>query len=621
MPSKEQSDTHLIGVVNAYQSESFDAKAERMRLNDENRSAYFSQIHHSEKIPGQSDEYLPKTSVAVEQFVSVLKNSLTQFGRWFSIELNVEDLINELPITENTLEDLLEFYISNLYDGKNDTKDFVSVIADSSKLALLESVAVFKVHGHKTSKKDFTFSGTETKPKLKKSNPWRLRVDLIPFEDYYPDPTGRGLYEIFETEIDYYELLELAKKGVYDLEAVKSIPDIGGTTQRTYDQKRSESHKGQSHFTENEFRKTVLVREIWGTLLDKDGTVLHENVYMADANKTTIIKKPTPNPYWHQESPFVVVPLIKVPFSLFHKAVFDDGVPLNKAINELFNLMLDGGISSVWGVRQLRTQFLEDARQVQNGIPPATTLNVRPDLPPGVPVLEQVATGSIPADALRMFQIVEQEFNSAVLTNDLKLGNLPAKQVKATEIVEASQSQTVTLNAILRDFETEGIAPILRKALLLILQNADDLDSREVIKAIGLQNASVLSQMSPAERFARFAMRASFNVFGASGTLSKIKDFQKLVSILQLIFANEILAKQFLQKYDMGKVLDEVWRYMNIDPSKFQAQATRQPGQPGQPGQPQGAQPGLDIASIFQQAIRQNTEENPSEAIGRQEGV
>lgn len=607
-------DLELIRIIDSYQAESKESKTHRLQLNEQNRDAYFAIEDYSYKLQGQSKEFLPKTSSSVEQFVSVLKNSLTQFGDWFSVELGESQ--TQSGIDGNTIRTLLTFFLNNLFVPPNKVKDFTTVISDATKTALLESIAIIKIYGHKTSQKEFDFDGDKLKTKTTK--PWRLRIDLVPFEDYYPDPTGRGLYEIHESEIDLYELKKLAEAGVYDKQAVNSIEESFKAVSRVSSHERSATHKGQSPFKENKNRKTVTVREFWGTILDDEGNILHENVTMTDANGKFIIRKPSPNPYWHGESPFNIIPIITIPFSIYHKALYDDGVLLNKAVNELFNLMLDGGLAAVWGVKQLRPGLLLDPTQVQNGIPAATTLHIRDETPPGLAVLEQVITGTVPPDALRMFQIVEQEFNASVLTNDLKLGNLPPKQVRATEIVEASQSQAVTLNAILRDMEVVGIAPILKKALLLILQFADDLNSRDVISVIGSQSALILSRMSAAERFAQFAMKASFKVFGMSGTLSKVKDFQKITTILQLVFSNPVFAQLFTQKFDMGKVLDEVFRLINIDPNKFK------PDQ--QAGGVQGAN---DILSQLlggqstspQEGIQQNTEENQSQALGRIEGV
>jgi hypothetical protein len=251
---------------------------------------------------------------------------------------------------------------------------------------------------------------------------------------------------------------------------------------------------------------------------------------------------------------------------VWHKAIYDHGAPLNFALNELFNLMLDGGISSVWGMKQLRTDWLEDPRQVASGIPQGITLAVKAEMPPDVKVIEQVVTGVVPPDAMAMYQTVNREFDGSVYTNDLKLGLYPTKQVKATEVIEASQSQAVTLDGITSDMEHGLIAPTLRKAYLTILQNADDLATREVVNAIGTRAALLLSRMSPAERFASLANGTSFKVHGLSATLARVRDFQKLMAMMQAVMQNPLLLQAFAKKFSPDKILTHMMKTLNINP-------------------------------------------------------
>src|SRR4029453_9024527 len=99
--------------------------------------------------------------------------------------------------------------------------------------------------------------------------------------------------------------------------------------------------------------------------LDERGRCVKKNCVAAVANDRYLIRPPEDNPFWHGKSPFVPVPLMRVPGSVWHKAVFDHAVQLNTALNELFSMMLDGGMASIWGTRQLRAGMLENPTQVK----------------------------------------------------------------------------------------------------------------------------------------------------------------------------------------------------------------------------------------------------------------
>jgi hypothetical protein len=216
---------------------------------------------------------------------------------------------------------------------------------------------------------------------------------------YYPDPTGRGLYEIHRTYRDLHEVIEMAESGEYEPDAVAELAD----SYVDYAVDRDLEHEtDQPPANHPQFRKQVELLEFWGTILDSDGSVAHRNVRCTVANDRFLIRKPEPNPYWHQESPFVVAPLLRVPFSVFHKALFDHAVRLNLAQNEIFNLILDGGIGSVWGVRQVHENLIANIADFADGIPQGATLVAKPDAQQGVPVFMQTPAGVVPPEAMAL---------------------------------------------------------------------------------------------------------------------------------------------------------------------------------------------------------------------------
>ena len=79
---------------------------------------------------------------------------------------------------------------------------------------------------------------------------------------------------------------------------------------------------------------------------------------------------------------------------------------INFAINEMYNLILDGGISAVWGIKQLRVDDLEDPKQIEGGIQQGTTLWVKNTLPHNGKVLETVTEGNVPPDSMAILEML-----------------------------------------------------------------------------------------------------------------------------------------------------------------------------------------------------------------------
>lgn len=553
-------DADLILAIQSAKREAEDGRRQRLWKSQENWAAYNGDQDFTYKLDGQSTEFLPKTSETVDQFAAIFKKALTQFGDWFSVKGGKNSLLSD-----KTIREVLKYYLDNLPDGDTTAK-FSTRLSDAAKSGLLECLMTFKVHGYRMP--DLSYRVEDGVNVVKSDRkPWRLCIDLVPAEDYKPDPTGRKLYKIHTVEKDWHEALAMAEAGVYDKAAIEKISE---------DFRRIEEERRIQGLAESGNRRRIVIDEYWGTVLNPDGTVMHEKTLCALANNKYIIRKPEPYPTWHGEDAFVSIPLIRVPHTVWHKAVMDEVVSLNFALNELFNLMLDGGISKVWGVRQLRPDVLDDPTQVSKGIPQNKTLVLREGVPEGIKALETVSAGEVPPEALAMFNLIEKEIFSAAKTNDIQMGVLPTKQVKATEVADASQSRSAMMDGIVSDVES-GVEQVLRKAWLTLLQHADMLAESDLMELMSRREIIALARLSDAERFVQLATGAKFRVFGLSQTMAKARDFQKIMALMQVAAQNPVLARAMMVKFDGVKILDKIIRCLNLNPEDLERGADDDP--------------------------------------------
>jgi len=593
-------DAEVVTCLYNYKTEADSARRDRINQNTMNSDTYLLKQDWSHKSQGQSKEFLAKQSMAVEQIVSFAQQGLIDLGEWFSVD--------EQPGVENpviTAQDIERIMGSQLQKA-----DFYTGLGDGLKNGLLNSLMIAKVHGRWVNKSTYTArdvveSKGEDFAKVKKlfrhtDKVWQLAINIIPFKDYYIDPTGRGLYEMHEFDIDLHELKAQVKSrsnplGIYDK---KVVDQIHGDMRALEEDARKARANGQV-MAESGYRKQVRIRECWGTILSAEGEVLHENVVCAVVNDRYLVRAPQKNPFWHNTSPFVVAPIVRVPDSVVHKALMDAPTMYNKALNELFNLNLDCGMMAAHGIKQLRVDWLEDASQVANGIYPGQTLDVGTNCPPGQKVLERVDTASMSQESLAMLNITDKEFQVSALTNDLRMGVLPGRQVKATEVVESSQSITGMLNGIAKSIENDFIVKVLEKSWQVSCQHYEDFDAPEMMKLLGKDRALAIKALSRPERFAETVGSYAFRVYGITGTLNKSKDFRRITTFLQTIAGSEVLVEEFAKEYSFGKLLTEIMKALGIEEGKLKLsqpektvnavqksmlQAAAPAGQP--PGQP-----------------------------------
>jgi hypothetical protein len=560
----------IIQITANYRSEAKEARKDRLDLNKRNWDVYHLRGDFSHKQEGQSREFLAKQSMAVEQIVTFFQQALIDTSGWFTVESAPG--VEAPMFSDKEAELILARHLIKT--------DAINHVGDLLKLGLLGSLMITKVTGKYVKKPEYYTmdkmnSQMQRVKELRRKDTmvWQLSLELVRHEDYYPDPIvrpgGKPLYEGQDIHMDLHEVRKLTQgpHALYDAAEVEKMAAKMGEEE---DQKTKRARETGQNTTFSNYRNRVKLSEFWGDIVDETGNILHENVTWTIANDLYLIAPPKKNPFWHGESPFVVTPIIRVPFSSWHKALMDAPTAHNLAANELYNLILDGGIMTTHGIKQVRPDWLEDPTEVENGVGPGATLKANTNCPPGAKVLERVDTAAVSSESLAVYQLINAEFNQSSLTNDLRMGVLPSRAVKATEVVEASQTITSIFTGMTKVIEATHLAEgVLRKGFLTIMQNMNDMDSAELRDLLGKDRAIALAQVTPEERFAQTASGCKFSASGVSGVLSKMKDFKKLTALLQTVFGNELLAQEFLKQYSPGKFLDLIIRSLDIDTNKI----------------------------------------------------
>lgn len=582
-------DDDIAQKILAFRDESEEARRTREDFNRRNIAAYHNRDCVTQKIDGQSNEFLPKTQVAVDTLAAYIEQGITGYGDWFQVSLEPNPYITQTPMKAHLVQKLMRYHLEHPPRG---LLPFSTIISDAVKYALLQSLLVLKVHGkfvtervpnidfsliRETSEQEITYR-QESDLNLIERTVWHPLVEVIRPEDYFPDPSGSGLYEIHRFEKDYYELIDQAQgeHAIYNMEEVEKITSTSTHSER-HTRMDDETNQDGAH---NRVigRKRIVCYEFWGTLLDEDGHVLaapdgtlYKNIVCTITECGRLIRAPQVNPFWHQQSPFCVAPLSRVPGSVYHKAIFDSVVDLNIAQNNLYNLIFDAGVSSVWGTKQFAAHRVANAEEFQNGIPPGSVLVLTEDADPQIPVMTRIPDGNLPSDALNLFNLMEREADRASMVNSFKQGVLPPRQVKATEIQASENQSSVLMDNLLRTLEVHVIQPVLTKYWMNILQNSDMWGSLKTVAIIGEEATRFIAGIPPAMRFYLYAEGTHFKVDGLSSLQKNTQQFQKIMALLQGASTTPLLLQEFMQRISMPKMLDFMLKIMNINPEMFEA--------------------------------------------------
>jgi hypothetical protein len=616
---KLASEGEILRAIDRYRENAWRARWSRADLNKQAWDFYHGRQDFSHKMKHQSKEFLPDFPMAVEQIAGTIEQGLVDFSDWFDVEA-----MSDQPIIDpGTIRKLLTYFLERLYEPGNQAESAYTIsrcVGDAVKMGLLEAVLTVKVYAVDLETPRFVLERGSV-PMAAGNHPvtgelviyeqptehvrrvvipqTRLAIDIVPWEDFFPDPSNQGLYTIHEVS---RSLADLRQNPDYNPEVLDRIAagrqwTSSGGTMPDYEKRR---RSGQAQTEEGALPGRV--RETWGRVVDlRDGKeLLPEGLVTTAANE--FLREPGPNPFWHGKRPFVCAPLVRVPLSSVHKSLSDHAVPMARAQNEMMNLMIDGGLASVWGVRQIRTDLLENPEEVSEGIPQGYTGVLKPGTPVNEKFLERVDDGSEPQFGVDMLNRLGAAFQSALVLPDLARGVLPPRQVKATEIVQAQQASQGLYSVIAGRLEDCFIGPVLELSWQTLWQYLDDFTESELLQLLGASRALALQTLTQEQRFVMLAQAAKFHVRGLRSLNQRQQDFAKITTLLQSIGVNPALLMAFDSKFSVPKLLEVMVKAVGIDPStiektpeEIEAQQAQQAaaaasggGMPGMPGAPPG---------------------------------
>lgn len=576
------SEVEIADAIAQYRKISHTARWSRITKNKENWDFFHGRQDWSHKMKHQSKDFMPDFPMAVERIGLTFAQPFAETEDWFDV-LNIG--LGAAAFDPVTSRKLLQFYLNRLYQPGNYAdlaRGFSLVMSDAAKMGVLEAVICFKVFAVRCDRFQYMlesgnplgsvsdYSQLDVTVQQVNVPTLRLAIDLIPWEDHFPDPSGQNLYDIHEKSAN---LAHLRDNPDYNEAVIDSMVNsrggnsIGGT-QPEYEKRR----RADMDDPGDQGIIAPRIRETWGDIIDlRDGKrLLPPNTLCTTTSDGKFLRDPIPNPLWHGRRPFVRSPILRVPLSEVHKALADHAVPVARAMNELDNLMLDGAIASVWGIRQYDPSIIENPEECDDGIPQGYTATLKAGVEPGKKFLEKVAEGEIPQYAIEMQRQKSAQFQTATALPETAQGNLPPRQVKATELAQVAGASQGFFGGLAAFLEKSAIVPVLELAWMTLWQYVDDFLEPEVVQIIGPERALVLQSMPAAERFVMMAQSVRFDVKGLRQLAQSQEMFARLTTFLQSLGVNPALLMAFDSKYDLVPYLDDMMKAMRLDPAKYE---------------------------------------------------
>ena len=531
-------------------------------------------VDWSHKTADQSKVHINRVGLALEQTKAQIKQGLVNFDAWLVVEpepgFDPEDTIFS---PENARRLVMR--------GVRRTNP-KSKLTDNIGIAAVENVLATKL----------------TPIVIEKNGPGKksqeLHIEHIPLSvrNYYPDARMGGLYEFYEVEMDHHKVLSMSSdKPTPAQPFIKKIVEkleLSGKT-RIEETNEDRDRGNDRTITKVDRRKTHVLHEFWGTVLDTSGKVMKwkkedgseielRNVVITMANESKIISEPKPYPCWDGCSDIISMQLQRSNVNMYGRSLLAPGVDMNKAEDELINAGIDAALKEGYNVNILKLHGMAKKEQASGGIRYGQTLLQNNQLAPGEKLMETVSTGQVPQGLLAILGIVKAAGSENMRLNEVALsGTLPTKQVRATELVAADQTIQGLFESMVADIEDIYIEQYGKKVFNIMLQNAKLLSDADLdyIFYSNPEKIRAFKELSAKEIFDRYSHSFRFRGKGIRSMAQNSRVAQSIANTFSLAAANPIVLDALeRQGLDLMKMLEKVLRAQGIDVEEFIDQQT-----------------------------------------------
>jgi len=569
-------DTEIVSSVVSILNASNDKRIVPKQSWDKLWQQYMGQIDWGDKEDWQAKIPLPKIWVGVERIAGTVRRALIKGDDWFKVEPRVIRTPDDVMYAQ-VAQKLLQWWLMK-------SADLVTNLTDCFKSSLLSSLLCMLID--MAQRKRVVVSPNSANPRLpgnKIINEMMLETKSINPENVYIDASGRGRFLIVEEFIDKSDLQQISGKGQWkNIDAAMADGDSGvGSVEGSAIEGRAETGT----------RKEARLTYYWGDLWNSSGELIGESVMVILYNRKYVIFGVEDIPYWDAEPPVVVEPFIRVPFSVYHMPFFAPSAPIVTAMQEILNLIIDGGMLSSLPNLVMDTSRI-DARQADDGIYPLKIWKAEGGFKTDSPGIAPVNLGGIRPEAIQVLYLLEQGYGEFSSMTEFEAG-LPSRRSRSTvgeRQLSLQQTEGFTTDLI-SSVEDRFMVKILQKAWNRIIQFQPDVPGEiapNIESILGKEHAATWEKIRSND-YSAFGLDYVFKVFGISRYLTNMQRAETIMGVIRIMSRSPEM--MYLVQSTMPKLMAELFMCLDIDIGPIQAPTTPLPLRPSYISQQTAEQP------------------------------
>ena len=507
---------------------------------EENVNLYWNRFDYSKKAAWQSKAVTPEVPTFVDRFAAALKEALSATPDSFYTVQDDTDAEGDLA---QAIKRATDVWLQRV--GRNQMGQIIGfngVFEEQMKLGALMSTCALI-----TWKDDVPLG--------------RVSIEALEPRSVWFDPTGRNLYRVRRSEIDFHDLKRLVKMKDGAGKPIYRVEEMEALTATILQEQRIQREALTGHGSEiTTARKPIVLHEYLATLIDDEGELVSDQGLSIVANNKHLIRGPEKNPFWHGRDFVIATPLVPVPLSPYGRSYMEDFGELAKTFNALTNLIMDATFTSAMKSFVMSPSMLMNPEQVAEGNAPSKLWLVEDGVLPKDFMVE-LDLGTLDSASIQVWQALKNMLTEAAGQNEIGLGQFaPNSRTSATEVLETQQGAGALVRSIASNVEQLLLNPVLDLVWKTGLQHVSKKD--EALKAAMTPE---MFDVLIGKRKELVGRNVTFSARGISTLLQKGQKMKTLMFALQVMASSELLLREFLSKVDAGKLVDLILDLLDID--------------------------------------------------------
>lgn len=566
-------DERIIQQHESDVSESSNARQERESEWRESADLYNNVSADSQgKAEWQSDVFIPQIYNKVQMALSLVKSSLLETPRWFTLEKlpawtpETADVAFVEHILRVVLEDadFVEEYVKCLEEGflygtgalKLVWEQWIERSPELIDVPLTDDpqqMQMMQMMGQPTTR---PMISSAPRPRSK------LKAYHVPIWNIYPDPTHQnyrqGRFIVEEVLIDQEEVEDGIRLGRYN--CLDDIKDIGSPSGLTYEFERRQREARQTMMGRRGPRKQHLFSIRYGNFYDDAGTLLVENWVSIVANKKKVVALDS-NPSVTGKRPYILSTPLPMRGTPWGRELIYAAKPLQVILNSIYNLMID---STTYGVIPACTVNKNklDPDEDFDSLTPGAVYHVTGD-----GAIQPLKIATTPSEAMPMVQSFESKIDESTSMYGTLAGEPPIRgRATATQYQGEVQQGRAGASILAHGLETRDLEPIVQLAYENVLQYLSDISEPRLQEAFSV----FMGPSTFLDEWNRFRLLSTKFVVRARGISAQMDKQAEVQKLMQLSSTAQMLGMPFQVQ---AKIFYRSAEAMGIDPRELNAPA------------------------------------------------